>query len=173
MTKVSAMSYCILQCSCPQHPLDKERKISGSWQVHCDIECEGTLSCFVPPHPRYMDWWEVMRLGNRCRWFAPREQSLPLDQYVEHWGPCEENDLVQVAGTATEKMSVVHSDADVDLQIVSRSDRNDVLHHVLGMLLTLVMGVLVMEEQQTKGFETCFEWVFRRCQSMVLPTPFY
>lgn len=70
-------------------------------------------------------------------------------------------------------MSVVHSDADVDLQTVSRSDRNDVLHHVLGMLLTLVMGVLVMEERQTKGFETCFEWVSRGCQSMVPPTPFY
>jgi hypothetical protein len=70
-------------------------------------------------------------------------------------------------------MSVVQLDADADLQTVSQSDRNGVPHHVLGMLSSLVTGVLAMEDRQTTSSETCSEWGIQECQSKVLQTPFH
>jgi hypothetical protein len=172
MTKLSVMR-CTLQCSGPQHPPDIEQKISVSLKIHSDTEYEGIWSCSVPRHPRYMDWWEAMRLENRRRWVARREPQLALNQYAGHWDLCEQNDQGWVAGTATEKMSVVQLDADVDLQTVSQSDRNGVPHHVHGTLSSLATEVLAMEDRQTTGFETCSEWGIQLCQSKVLPTPFH
>jgi hypothetical protein len=78
-----------------------------------------------------------------------------------------------VAGTAIEKILVVHLDADVDPQTVSQSDRSDVPHLVLETLSSLVMALLVMEDRRTRDFGTYFGWVIRRCQSMALLTPFH
>lgn len=104
-----------------------------------------------------MGWWEAIRLGSCYRRVAPREQSLPLDRYAEHWDLCERNDLVRVAGSPTEKILVVQPGADVDLQTVFQSDRSDERHHVLGRLSSLGTEVLVMEDRQTRGFASCFE----------------
>jgi hypothetical protein len=70
-------------------------------------------------------------------------------------------------------MSVVPLDADADLQTVSQSDRNGVPHHVLGMLSSLVTGVLAMGDRQKTGSETCSEWGIQGCQSRIRPTPFH